>query len=392
MTVINKIPPAAKWLECTLLPWRNLFHDKRRTSISIAAVAFAIAIMFMELGFLNGLYDSQTGAAAFLRADLIMVSRAWHALTSRETFPRSRLEQLRGVQAVKAVYPIYIEDKFSLFRNSITGTRNNIRVIAFAPGNDIFQDDKMNVLSRALRQPLTVLFDWRSRRLFGPIGAETRTELADRAVTVVGTFDLGADYRYDGNVLVSADTLFQLFPNQNRDAVFLGLIQLHPGYSMTETMHQVNNRVGSDVQVVTKDELIAREKAIWQKTTAAGYIFEMGVAVGFIIGVFIIYQILYIEISDHLPQLATLKAIGNGNGYLMWLVLAQAALLTLLAFIPAVAITSVLYAILTATTGVVTRLTVFRVGVILILTSSMCIAAGLLAVRRVIMLDPAELF
>jgi putative ABC transport system permease protein len=91
---------------------------------------------------------------------------------------------------------------------------------------------------------------------------------------------------------------------------------------------------------VTKDELIAREKAIWQKTTAAGYIFEMGVAVGFIIGVFIIYQILYIEISDHLPQLATLKAIGNGNGYLMWLVLAQAALLTLLAFIPAVAITS----------------------------------------------------
>jgi len=375
MTVINKIPPAAKWLEWTLLPWRNLFHDKRRTSISIAAVAFAIAIMFMELGFLNGLYDSQTGAAAFLRADLIMVSRAWHALTSRETFPRSRLEQLRGVQAVKAVYPIYI-----------TGTRNNIRVIAFAPGNDIFQDDKMNVLSRALRQPLTVLFDWRSRRLFGPIGAETRTELADRAVTVVGTFDLGADYRYDGNVLVSADTLFQLFPNQNRDAVFLGLIQLHPGYSMTETMHQVNNRVGSDVQVVTKDELIAREKAIWQKTTAAGYIFEMGVAVGFIIGVFIIYQILYIEISDHLPQLATLKAIGNGNGYLMWLVLAQAALLTLLA------ITSVLYAILTATTGVVTRLTVFRVGVVLILTSSMCIAAGLLAVRRVIMLDPAELF
>src|SRR5437870_4639940 len=287
MTVINKIPPAAKWLEWTLLPRRNLFHDKRRTSISIAAVAFAIAIMFMELGFLNGLYDSQTGAAAFLRADLIMVSRAWHALTSRETFPRSRLEQLRGVQAVKAVYPIYIEDKFSLFRNSITGTRNNIRVIAFAPGNDIFQDDKMNVLSRALRQPLTVLFDWRSRRLFGPIGAETRTELADRAVTVVGTFDLGADHR---------------------------------------------------------------------------------------------------------PQLATLKAIGNGNGYLMWLVLAQAALLTLLAFIPAVAITSVLYAILTATTGVVTRLTVFRVGVVLILTSSMCIAAGLLAVRRVIMLDPAELF
>ena len=174
MTVINKIPPAAKWLEWTLLPWRNLFHDKRRTSISIAAVAFAIAIMFMELGFLNGLYDSQTGAAAFLRADLIMVSRAWHALTSRETFPRSRLEQLRGVQAVKAVYPIYIEDKFSLFRNSITGTRNNIRVIAFAPGND----QRLRVGESLVRHQISV----RHRRLsLHPRSARSRSHHRRRA-------------------------------------------------------------------------------------------------------------------------------------------------------------------------------------------------------------------
>jgi len=392
MTVINKILRSRKWIEWTLLSWRNIVHDKKRTSISIAAVAFAISIMFMELGFMNGLYDSQTGAIAFFRADLIMVSRAWHALTSHETFSRSRLEQLEAIEGVRAVYPIYIEDRFSLFRNSITGTRNNIRIIAFPPGHNIFESDKMNVLCSDLRQPLTVLFDWRSRRLFGPVRTGTKTELADRTVIVAGTFDLGSDYRYDGNVLLSADTLFQLFPNQNRDAVFLGLIQLNPGYSVAETMRQVNNRIGSDVQVVTKDELIAREKAIWQKTTAAGYIFEMGVAVGFIIGVFIIYQILYIEISDHLPQLATLKAIGNGNGYLMRLVLAQAALLTLLAFIPAIAITSVLYSILAATTGIITRLTLFRIGVVFVLTCCMCFAAGAVAARKVIVLDPAELF
>jgi putative ABC transport system permease protein len=389
MTVVDKIAPVENW---TRLPWRNIVHDKRRTTVSIAAVAFAISIMFMELGFLNGLYDSQTAAVGFLRADLIMVSRAWHALTSRETFPRSRLEQLREIEAIKAVSPIYIEDKFSLFRNSLTGTRNNIRVIAFDPDDNIFQDDKMNVLCRALHQPLSVLFDWRSRRFFGPVRAGTRTELASRAVNVAGTFDLGSDYRYDGNILVSTDTLLQLFPNQSRDAVFLGLIQLKPGYSAAETLRRINDRIGSDVQVLTKDELIDREKAIWQKTTAAGYIFEMGVAVGFVIGVFIIYQILYIEISDHLPQLATLKAIGNGNGYLIWLVLAQAALLTIFAFIPAVAITAVLYALLTAITGVGTKLTVLRVGLVLLLTSCMCIAAGLFAVRRVIMLDPAELF
>ena len=37
-------------------------HGKVALLVSVTAIAFAVLIMFMELGFLNGLYDSQTGA------------------------------------------------------------------------------------------------------------------------------------------------------------------------------------------------------------------------------------------------------------------------------------------------------------------------------------------
>jgi putative ABC transport system permease protein len=51
-----------------------------------------------------------------------------------------------------------------------------------------------------------------------------------------------------------------------------------------------------------------------------------------------------------------------------------------------------LYSILTAITGIVTKLTVARVALVFILTLGMCFVAGLLAVRRAIAVDPAELF
>jgi putative ABC transport system permease protein len=266
------------------------------------------------------------------------------------------------------------------------------RVIAFDPGDPVFQSRRMNLVADRLHPPLTILFDEKSRRFLGTFEGGMTTELADRLVTVSGTFNLGPDYYYDGNVLASADTLFTLFPNQHRGDVFIGLIQLENRASPDAVLSEMRSRMGPDVEVMKKSDIVAREKAKWQKSTPAGYIFTMGVAVGFVIGVFICYQILYTDISDHLPQLATLKALGYQNRDLVRLVLTQAALLGMLGFFPAVLMTFGLYSMLTAITGIVTKLTVARVTLVFILTLGMCLVAGLLAVRRAIAVDPAELF
>ncbi|MFL6530959.1 MAG: DevC protein, partial [Chthoniobacterales bacterium] len=61
-------------------------------------------------------------------------------------------------------------------------------------------------------------------------------------------------------------------------------------------------------------------------------------------------------------------------------------------FIPALFMTFGLYSILAALTGIVTQLTVTRVALVLALTIGMCFVSGLLAVRKALAVDPAELF
>src|SRR5688500_16674386 len=114
----------------TPVVWRSLVHDKLRWAVSSLAVAFSVVIMFMEVGFLNGHYDSQTSVLRKLDTDLVMVSRGLHILNSHDSFPRERLEQAAGIPGVSTVVPVYLEDRRSLLRDPETGTRRIIRVIA----------------------------------------------------------------------------------------------------------------------------------------------------------------------------------------------------------------------------------------------------------------------
>ena len=376
----------------TPLAWRNLVHHKVTLVISAAAVAFAVLIMFMEVGFLNGLYDSQTGVFQALDADVVMVSRGLHIFNTHEYFPLSRLEQAAGLMGVKAAYPIYIEDTASSLRNSHNGVKNGARVLAIDPAAPIFERDDLNALIPRLQTRMNILFDQRSRAFFGKFQKGELTELADRAVIVAGNFDLGPDYYYDGNALTSIDTFLTLFPQRRRNEVSVGVIQLERGTSVKAVVREMRARQPADVEVLTKAEIVAREKATWQKATPAGYVFTMGVAVGFVIGIFICYQILYTDITDHLPQLATMKALGYHSRDLVRLVLTQAILLGVIGFIPALVMTFGLYSILTAITGIVTKLTLARVLLVFILTLVMCFVSGLLAVRKALTADPAELF
>ena len=389
---MRRFAPHIGRFDRTPLPWRNVTHNKVALFVSTSAVAFAVIIMFTEVGFLNGLYDSQTQIIESFRADLIMVSRALHIFNTHETFSRVRLQQAEQINGVKAVYPIYVEDTSSLLRNPQTGIRNGVRVIGFDPGNPIFEWRSLQRAALQLNMLRTVAFDKASRSFIGALSPATVTELNDRTVTVTGNFSLGPDYYYDGNILTSSDSLCVIFPQQRRENVFVGLIQLERGVSADRVLEQLRAQSGPDVDILKKSSFVAREKAKWRQATPAGYVFTMGVAVGFIIGIFICYQILYTDISSNLPQLATLKALGYEDREITKLVLQQAAILGLLGFAPALVVTFGLYAVLTAMTGIITQLTAARIVLVLILTLGMCLVAGWLASRRALATDPAELF
>ena len=377
--------------------WRMLTHNPRRLALSTAGVACAVLLMFTQIGFLNAMFDGATELIRVLDAELIVVSKVKIALTSASGFPRGRLAQALAVPGVARADPLYIEFASSWWKNPDTGAARPIRVLAFDPDQRVFALAEVERAREALKMPDTAIVDVKSRALFGPLRPGVSTELSRRAVRVVGVFTLGTDLANEGNVIVSARSFGRYFPYRRSaegdlESVELGLIRLAPGADRESVRAALGRVLPEDVVVFTKDEFTGRERDYWQRNSPIGFIFGLGTAVGFLIGVIICYQILFTDVADHLPQFAAIKAIGYSNRYLASLVLQEAGLLALLGFAVGVASSQALYWWLARLTGLPMYLTPGRVGLILTLTVLMTSVSALLAVRKAMAADPAEVF
>ena len=301
------------------------------------------------------------------------------------------------IPGVQAAYPLYIEDERTWLRNVDTHKKRQIRVIAFPPGAPLFLNPEITAQSAALRMPDTALIDRQSKSYFGKREAGLVTELAGKSIRVLGTFRLGTDFSNEGTVVMSDRTFLRYFsppgrPTDRLGQVELGVVQVAPQTDVATVVAALRRALPSDVAVYTKPEYFAHERRYWQKSTPIGMVFGLGAAMGFVIGVIICYQVLYTDVVDHLPQFATLKAIGYNNGFMLRLILVQALFLACLGFVPGLLIAAGCYVLLAKWTGLLIFLTLPRVAVVWALTVTMCLCAGSLAVRKVLSTDPAEVF
>ena len=301
--------------------------------------------------------------------------------------------QARAAPGVEAAYAIYVDEYRAMWKNARDGKEHPILVFGFDPDEPVFLIPEVLDQAVKLKAQDTVLIDSKSRGFYGDLAAEGPAELSRHAVRVVGSFPLGPDFRVDGLILVSERTFFRCLADPSEAGrVEFGLIRVKPGYSPAAVRDTLVRSLPDDVNVLTKAELVARVKDYWAKSKPVGAVFGLGTFVGFLIGVTICYQLLYTDIVDHMPQYATLKAMGYGNGYLTGVVLREAVYLALLGFLPGLLCSVVLYAALEAASGILMRLSLYRVAVVLVLTVLMCAVSGLIAIRKVIDSDPAEVF
>jgi putative ABC transport system permease protein len=385
----------------TPLAWKNLTHDPRRLAVAVSGVGFAVLLIFMELGFLNALLESTVQVLRILNGELVVISSARYALPARERFDIRRVQQSQGLPGVKAVYPFYIETLGAVLRERAE-RGYPIRVLAFRETDDIVRLDSLALHAAELHRPGTALADVASRGKYGIPSRDSElsaydAELTGQDIHLVGHFRLGVDFANDGNLLMTAANFAHFFPRraQGRDPlslVDLGVVQLEE-HADPKTVQQVlRDSLSSDVDVLTKDELIQREMAFWRKNAPVGYIFLVGVYMGFVVGVIICYQIIYSDIADHLREFATLKAMGYTNSYFLALVLRQSMYLSLMGFLPGVVLSYACYAGLSAFTGLTMELSVSVVLAVLLVTVAMCVVSGILALRKLLSADPAELF
>src|SRR5262249_14337968 len=82
------------------LAWRNLAESKVRLAASVAGTAFAVTLMFMQLGFRGALLDSMVAVIRSLDGDLFLINRMLYTLAVPQPIAPARLEQARSFDDV----------------------------------------------------------------------------------------------------------------------------------------------------------------------------------------------------------------------------------------------------------------------------------------------------
>jgi putative ABC transport system permease protein len=375
------------------LAWLNLVHEKSRLVVALAGVAFAVLLVFMNLGFLGALAKSASMFYQYIDADIFLVSPQTLEISSTKAFPRERLYQAEGIKGVENVKPLYLG--YLQWRNPETRTSRAVFMFAFNPQDSVFllpgfQDP---AILAALNRPDTVLFDLRSRPEYGPKAVGTETEVSRRTITIGGQYELGGGFAADAT-LITSDQNFLRFLKIPLSLVNMGLIKLELGADAQVVAAQLRQILPKDVVVRTKAEIIANDSNYWITSTSTGFIFGMGVAVSCVVGVVIVYQILYTDISDHMKQYATLKAMGYRSGYLFNVVIQEAIILSVLGYIPGALSAIGLYAFAAQATNnaLPVEMDMQRAVSVFILTVVMCIISALVSVQKVVKAEPVELF
>ncbi len=384
-----------KLFKKTPLAWRQLMKEKVRLAIAIGGIAFADVLMFFQLGMLDALYDSATNPHQKLQGDLVLVNRQVETLIDMKNFPRTRIHQTLAYDGVASADPVYVS--FANWRNPDTHLKKSILVFGFDPLNSAFDMSDAEGNIEQLQMLNRVLFDRASRPEYGAIPQLGKTQgnleaqVSDRVVQTVGLFKMGASFGADGNLLASDSTFFNLVRDRNPTQVDIGLIQLTADADLATVQAQLRAGLPNDVKVLTVPEFIQLEIDYWANQ-GTGFIFNLGVFVGFLVGIIIVYQILYSNVSEHLPEYATLKAMGYSDRYLLIMLMQEALILAALGFIPGFLVSIGLYQISYAATLLEIAMKSSRAVMVLFLTILMCGTSGAIAMRKLQSADPADIF
>ncbi len=380
----------------TPIAWRQLMKEKNCFGVAVAGITFANILIFSQMGFEASLFDSATAPHKSLNADLVIVNHYFQSIYSVKSFSRRRLHQALGFEGVESVSPLYISP--GKWKNPQTLHTQTILVFGSDPRTTAFKSPQVNQNIAELQKPNTILFDRISLPIFGPIASlfqqksKVEAELNGIKIRVGGLFQLGVSFAAYGNVITSDTTYLHLFPQSSVNQVKLGLIKLKSDANLQQVRQNLETALPKDVSILTVPAFEATEKAYWAKTTPIGFVFGFGVIIAFIVGTMVVYQIMYSDVATHLPQYATLKAMGYRDRYLIGVLIQESLILAICGYIPAFTTSWLVYKLVAFSTLLPIYMTFQRSIVVFLLTLTMCLISGTTAIKKLQSADPADMF
>jgi putative ABC transport system permease protein len=410
-------------LQRTPLASKNLSHNLPRTVVSIGGVTLAIVLMFMQLGFLGAVGDTATVVYQRMPMDLVVRSPDYLHLFEPAAVDDGLRRDLAGLAEVGQVLPL--DTTLAAWYNPRGGETRSIAVLGVDPEHPAVRTGELAEKLERLTSDAFVLVDRESgpefvpdayrpptvdaaqppaggvinaaaEKVFGPQHIGARAEVNGREVRIVETFELGTGLAAAGAMVTSRSGFRRLMRGQHDERTSLLLIRSTAGVPLERTRAAVRRRLDmlghSALPVLTRREALRSETWRWYFETPIGLIFWMGVGLAVVVGSVICYMVLAAEVLANLAEYATLKAIGYSNRYMAGVLLRQSLLIAALAYLPAVVISLLLYAITGELADIPIRMTPGRLVLVAVLSMLMCTVAGSVALRKLAKAEPASLF
>lgn len=376
--------------------WLQLSHAPTRMAAAVAGVGFAAVLVLVQLGMMGALNSTVAQSYAPLRADLLISAHDARTLTDGSPLARRWLGPVLADSAVAAAAPLYLG---KLDWRRADGSIATLTVYGLPVEAGRFAGPLLAGRLPDLAARDVALIDRQTRGIdpaaLAGVRPESplRFEVQGRTLTAIGSFRLGGGFSADGALIVSDQTFLRLFPKRLGGTPSHLLVDLQPGMSAGSAATRLQAALdGSAVQVRTLPAAIAADLRYQTTQRPTGLIFGFGVAIGVVVGVVIVYQVLSTDVANHLREYATFKAMGYPHAQLLGFVFEEAAILALLGLIPALLLALAIYAGMASATGLPVAMTPLRAVTVSLGTLAACMLSGALAARRLRAADPAELF
>lgn len=371
------------------LAWRILTDEKGRTALAFAGVLIAILLVFIELGFFVAVPQGGMLVYDHMRFDLLLTSSDYQFQAQPWQFPHARLSEAASVSGVTKVTPIYFAG--GSWQDPSGGVLLDVFLIGCDPNAHPFRDGDIERQQDMLAESDTILVDDATRPIFGPLTTGRKIDIDGRRMTIGGGYRLGTGFLGIGVALMDEANFFRV-THRRDDPVNLALVTLAPGADIAAVKAALRQKLPDDVQLFTRDELTKHEDSYWTTRTSVGLIFGSGLLVSLIVGLMVLYQTLATQIARHLPEFATLKAIGYGDASLAAVVVIEAGIIVIAAFIPAACGALAVYALIREQTLLPLTLSPQIVAIVLFGVLTMAAGSAFLSLNNLRRADPAEIF
>lgn len=370
-----------------LIAWRNLAHDRIRFLVTLVGIVFSVVLMAVQSGLLVGFVVTIANVVDNTAADIWVVGRGVRSVDLPTAIPERRRYQILSLPGIATVDPLM--HVFAILKRP-DGGAESVVVVGFDTATGTGGPwSLIEGRIEDLQQPDAVILD----RLYrGKLGIERIgqvIEINGRRARVVGFTDGIRTFTQAPHVFADIKTARYLAGFAESQLNYL-LVRAMPGQDHAALRDAIRARV-PEIDAHTRAEFARRSVLYWLVTTGAGFSLVISAALGLVVGIVVTAQTLYATTIDHLPEYATLRAMGAPARYLHGIILRQATIAAGIGYALGIAIAGLVVA--SARDSSAAMLMPWPLAAALgVATVAMCAAAAVISIRKVMAIDPVSVF